>query len=257
MKNSLLILGLVLLATGCSNGLSEIFLTSSADPFSDTPEIRFMDFQGQINLFWKKDDGADSYILLRKSDSAASGFSEIYRGKKNFFEDRNGSTGERYIYRLDKIRGQKRFYGTSYSYGFFSDAAKDQWEDNNCKKNAVELEEDKDANLYFCSFYDGTIILDQDWFYVTIPSHRTAEVTLQDSRQKQGSEYTSFCWSTEDTRPEPLNLKGRIILTNSTGEAKKVYFRIIPNRDFFETDGSESFVKNYRLVLQLITKEST
>ena len=137
MKNSLLILGLVLLVTGCSNGLSEIFLTSSADPFSDTPEIRSMDFQGQINLFWKKDDGADSYILLRKSDSAASGFSEIYRGKKNFFEDRNGSTGERYIYRLDKIRGQKRFYGTSYSYGFFSDAAKDQWEDNNCKKNAV------------------------------------------------------------------------------------------------------------------------
>ena len=59
---------------------------------------------------------------MRSVDQNILSFSCIYEGKDTSYTDTEITSGNRYIYRLDKIRGTKIFEGKTYGYGFSSGA---------------------------------------------------------------------------------------------------------------------------------------
>jgi len=71
-----------------------------------------------VSLTWRKDDGADNYIVMR-SINKENGFSEflqIYHGAELTHIDMNIEVSVTYAYRLDKARGNKIIEGDRYVY---------------------------------------------------------------------------------------------------------------------------------------------
>ncbi len=180
MKKNILLAFVSFVFMSCyNNAFDEILFRTTEDPFDEAPAADSMKEEHKVFLSWTEDAACDEYILMRASDSLILDFKEVYSGTGNSFVDTDTEENALYIYRLDKIRGKKRFTGKSYGYGWWSDCRRDACEPNDEESESVWLKYQKDCNLAFVRYSDGkTAYRDTDWFYVYIPAQRCAEIAI-------------------------------------------------------------------------------
>ncbi|WP_297644906.1 hypothetical protein, partial [uncultured Treponema sp.] len=156
-----------------NNAFNEILFRTTDDPFDDVPATDSLTTEHTVYLSWKEDDAADSFYLMRSFDAISLDWTCIYEGKSTSYTDTGLIDNEKYIYRLDKTRGSKCFEGEKYGYGWSSGTIRDCCESNDAPENAAFLEYDRICNLPCVGFVtDNKEILDEDWFYVTVPPMR-------------------------------------------------------------------------------------
>ena len=169
----------------CQNALSDILLRTTDDPFQDVARAESFKKTNTIYLSWKADEGTDEFVLMRSDDIAIPVFSVVYRGTESAYTERFTSmmiTNDRFLYRLDKMRGPKIFYGEKYTYAVRSGSLlSDAYEYNDTKETATYLEGDCIATMPCYKFTDETLLVDEDWYYVRVPPRRTAFIVLSET----------------------------------------------------------------------------
>ena len=250
---SLSILLSTIFITSCSNLIADVLLRTYDDPFDEVPNADWFSEEKKIVISWTKDEGADEYILLRAEDSVSPQYKQIYRGKGLSFTDTlsNGlNVNQRYLYKLDKIRGTKPFYGQKMAYAYCCDRSRDIYY-NNTEEKKIELTSDIDSlNLYYGRFCDGTVIFEEDYFYVVIPPHRQAELVLEQTAPSMSTQcYINF---TDKGSPEQTFPTGSLKLENRTSEYQIRKIKL--SLDSSCVTGSGLYIVTYNLSLANISK---
>ncbi len=231
-----LLISCIILFFSCNNDMYEYISRTSDDPdVSNAPKVVSYAEKDTIFISWEKDDACDTFILLRASDSLSPSFSEIYRGEELAYTDTDLVSGERYLYRLDKIRGKKYFTSSALGYGICSEMTAEPTDDNNDKEKATILENEYSANLYFARFYDGTEICDYDWYKVSVPPKHTVYVTVTESNLSDTATNTHFMYIVPLYESAVVPQSNAFALKNSSYETEFIYFSLYPNTTSYET----------------------
>ncbi|MBR7064680.1 MAG: hypothetical protein IKI31_06010, partial [Treponema sp.] len=148
----------------CYNGtFNEAIFRTMNDPSDECAKVSFTSKECTIYVSWQKDNGADSFRLMRSIDNTFLNFSCIYEGRNTNYVDSDVIEKTRYVYRLDKIRGSKYYAGKYFSYGFASDCRMDEYENNDTEECATFLESDLICNLPCARFVTkGHEMFDED-----------------------------------------------------------------------------------------------
>ena len=227
---------LLLLLASCKNDLYEYISRTSDDPdISRAPLVVSYAVKDTVFVSWGVDDACDTYVLLRAKDSTPLRFSEIYRGTALAYTDTELISGERYLYRLDKIRGGKYFTSPALGYGVCSEMTAETINDNDAKEKAVLLENEYSANLYFVRFYDGTEICDYDWYKVVIPPKHTVYITVTESNLADTETNTHFMYIVPLYESAVVPQTKSFSLRNANYTAQTMYFALYPNVTSYET----------------------
>ena len=173
----LIALGLVVLFTACENPIGDVLLRTYSDPFDQAPVVDSTKEKEVIHITWDKDDGCDEYILERAEDSTTPHFFEIYRGKELSYVDRGLNVNRKYLYRLNKKRGDMPFNSNKMSYGFCSPKARDKYDNQSDQKPFFLNPDLNELDLYRVVFADGTVLFEEDYYYVRVPARSV--VTIQ------------------------------------------------------------------------------
>lgn len=236
MKNKIFVLLsellFVLCILGCNTNVfqDELFRTTR-DPIDEIPSIDSLSRERTISLSWNEDNGADLFRLMRAADNNNLIFKCVYEGTELNYIDNNLKDNERYIYRLDKIRGEKIFRGKNYAFGYSSVCTEDDCEPNNSKTNATLLDYDLTCNLPCVSYItNNKSDIDCDWFYVIIPPYKNVEIIItQKGLQDNSLHPETYLYLQVDKQTcEKVVQAGAYILSNSGYESKKVFFKIYP-----------------------------
>lgn len=258
IKKLLLLYCMPILFFSCYNSaFDKILFRNTADPFADVPKTDCLETERTIYLSWKEDDSADKFFLMRSFDTVRLSWSCVYEGYETSFTDENLFDNERYIYRLDKTRGQKYFEGKGYGYGWSSGSIRDYCEPNDIKENATFLEYDRICNLPCVGFATGNKeMLDEDWFYVTIPPMRQADIIVG-----QHNLDNSTAGAKTNLRIQVLGFDSQSVrhqvaypIKNTTYETKNFYFKIFPERTSLFSSGKFCTVIEYTVSLNQIVK---
>ncbi len=224
MKKVLVLVSGVLILGGCGNMVYDILARSYEDP--DNFEIRVKSFEREreINCEWDSDERSDEYILMRSEDGKESElkFKEVYRGKRRQYTDKYLKEDKKYLYRLDKVRGKKKFKGRQYYLGVFNGKRRDRFEPNDNEGSATKLDEERSSNVYYYRSWTGIYIEDEDWYEVEIPGFWNASVKLI-----YGYGDTPFIITFSDNSQEehpPSNTK--IVVTNRSKEKQIKRFKV-------------------------------
>lgn len=236
IRKILYLIPLVFIAVSCDNDLYDYISRSSDDPnVSLPPSVISYAEKDTVSVSWSEDESCDAFILLRAKDSPNPMFSEIYRGKQLSYKDMELVSGERYLYRLDKIRGKKYFASSCYSYGICSEITAERTDDNNSEEKAVLLENEYSANLYFVRFYDGKEICDYDWYKVSVPPKHTVHITVTESNLAMTEVNTHFMYIIPLYESMIVPQSKSFSLKNSSYETKIMCFALYPNTTSYET----------------------
>lgn len=257
-KNVLkLIIVYVCMLNSCyNNAFNEILFRNINDPFDDVPKADSLSKEHTVYLSWQEDDAADKYYLMRSFDNT-SNWDCIYTGNETSFIDKELEDNTNYIYRLDKTRGIAYFTGKDYAFGWSSETIRDYCEPNNVLEEATFLEFDRICNLPCVTYQTKQkTFLDEDWFYVTIPPTRTAEIIISQKNL------------INTTEGAPTNLKIQILeessnsvkhqkahqIKNPSNKTKSFYFKIFPETTGLFSSGTVSTVIEYTVSLNQIIK---
>ncbi len=250
-------LGVILIISvfvSCREGLLTDMERVIEDPVVVRPGVDSFSEEGVIKISWEEDLGADEYVLYRAVDTAVPVYGIIYRGSNLLFEDRGVETGNRYLYTLAKIRGERVFGPSGASLGAESGIVLDEYEDNGTKEKATLLEWDLQSNLYYYQSYGEEKIEDYDWYRVEVPPRRKAMVVVTQDGLNSGDSswiifylegHTSFTVTNGDA----------VEIPNYNYETKELYFCISPRASGFVTDltkGGGGFI-TYTVSLSQIT----
>jgi hypothetical protein len=238
-----------------NNTFESILFRTTEDPFEDVPLADSLTLEHTVYLSWKEDKGADIFRLMRSNDNTELSFTCIYEGKEKQWKDTNLTNGCRYIYRLDKTRGNQYFQGQTYAYGFSSDCRKDIYECNDTEQEATLLEYDRICNLPCIRYTTGKKeVIDCDWFYVTIPPRRAADIIVN-----QHSLSTNPDGTPTKLRIQIAGFESNIVLqqkayiiNNTSYETKNYYFKIYPETTEFFSQGNGYAVIEYTVSLNQI-----
>ena len=214
------------------NTFQDIIFRPIDDPFQDVPVADSLSLEGTVYLSWESDECSDIYILQRSIDSASLNFTTVYEGTGTSYTDSNLTTDYRYVYRLNKTRGSKIFYGENYAYGFCSSLRADSFEDNNDEKSATVLDYDRICNLPCAKFItDSYSLIDEDWFSITIPPVRTAEIIVSQSGlvNSTAGSATALLVQVSGFSAQAVLQQTGIQISNPSTEIKTFYFKIYPN----------------------------
>lgn len=258
IKNVVLVLILSLSFSSCyNNAFNEILFRTTADPFYDVPETDCLTKEHTVYLKWKEDPGADCYYLMRSFDSRLLEWSCVYEGKEACYTDTDLLDNEKYIYRLDKSRGTKRFEGKEYGYGWSSETVRDECESNDVMEDATFLEYDRICNLPCAGFVtENKAFLDEDWFYVSVPPMRQADIIVGQHNLETAPDGAVTNLRIQLSGLESQSVKHRVAypIKNSSYETKIFYFRIYPERTSLSSGSSFSTVIEYTVSLNRIIK---
>lgn len=248
----------LILSSCMNNSYEEILFRTLDDPFYDVPETDFLTLENTVYLSWKSDDACDAYYLMRSLDNSTPDFECIYSGKNLTFTDTNVDNEDRYLYRLDKKRGEKIFTGLIYSYAYASGTRKDTSESNNNEETATHLEYDLSCNLHCIQFVYGSLLYkDCDWFYVEVPPNRTAEIIIKQenylSNTTDGA-LTKLKYLVSGSSEDSVLQNYGIPLSNTSYETKKIYFRITADTTGLLTQAGSACIINYQISLNKIYK---
>lgn len=223
------------LFASCENDLYDYITRTSEDPdVSNPPTVVSYAEKDTIFISWKEDAACDAYVLLRAKDSPNLRFSEIYRGTDITYTDKKLVSGERYLYKLDKIRGKKYFNSDGVSYGICSEITAEPTDDNNTKEKAALLENEYSANLYYVRFYDGTEFCDYDWYKVAVPAKHTVYITVTESNLAETETNTHFMYIEPLYESVVVPQSKSFALKNTSYETKYMSFSIFPNVTSYE-----------------------
>ena len=223
----LLIIVIVIFNGACGTGVYEIVSRDQRDPDNFYVNVDSFSEENVIKCIWEEDERCDKYILMRSEDKNVLKFKEVYNGEGTEYEDRVLKEDTRYIYRLDKIRGKKRFLGNIHYMGIYSKQVKDVYEPNDRKEKAVLLQNDIQGNVYYYRSHEGTVLEDEDWYKVRIPAKRQATIAIvYDAANLPFIITKPYNGSSE----KPANNVG-IIIKNDTDVEKELSFKISLDRN--------------------------
>lgn len=252
MKKILLAIILSFLFASCKNGFYDILARTTDDPFSTTPSISSFEAIDTIKASWEPDDGADTFILMRAINDATLNYEEVYRGTDCSFVDTLVEDGTLYRYRLDKIRGQERFYGSIPGLGVASPIAEAVLYDNSIQCKAYELTYKYTSSCYYYKFDDDTLLYNYDWYKVEVPAMRKAVITISET----GSN-SSFCYLIPGSvKATKLINKTSFYVYNNKLTPQYKYFAIFANPSEFITQTSiGGDIRSYTIELTEITSQ--
>lgn len=258
IKLILLLFYLPLAFCSCYNSaFDEAVFRNINDPFDDTPKTDSLAKEHTVYISWKADDASDRFYLMKSFDTVTLCWSCIYEGNETTFTDINLSDNERYIYRLDKKRGNKYFTGKNYGYGWSSGSVRDYCESNDIKEKATFLEYDRICNLTCAGFITkNKEILDEDWFYVTIPPMRQADIVVGQHNLDNSSvgARTNLRIQVSGFDSQNINHQVAYPIQNTGYETKNFYFKIFPERTSLSSENSFCTVIEYTVSLNQIIK---
>lgn len=240
------------------NDFEEALFRTNSDPFQDVPVIDSLKTENTVYLSWSEDIASDKFYLMRAEDSDTLEFKCIYEGTSTSFVDSALAEFSRYVYRLDKIRGQKKFYGNTYAFGYASSVRKDENECNDVESQASFLEYDLVCNLPCVRYISKTEpVIDEDWFFVEIPPLRSASIVLNQTagldNQSTGSD-TQLMLLVKGT--EPISVKQNVenLISNPTYSTRKMYFKVYPTTTGLFSADSYTAVIEYTISLKQVFK---
>lgn len=244
----------------CTNEPSLMLLRAYDDPYDDIARAECFKKENTIYLSWREDAGADEYVLMRADDIMPYGFKEVYRGNGLEYEDtfNEAVTNERYLYRLDKRRGNRMFEGRELTRAVraveFGGA--DAYGSNDREESAVRLESDRLDVLPCWRFSDGALYTDVDWYYVVLEARRKATIVLEETTggksYAEGSPTPFRCIVAGGTEKE-LNNKSAFAIVNERDEVRKIPFRLYADTTQLFRLGAGCEVLSYTLSLKAIT----
>ena len=240
------------------NMYEEILFRTMEDPFSDVPKTNSLSKENTIYLLWEEDDASDCFFLMRALDNEELNFTCIYEGTETSYVDTNLDEQTRYVYRLDKQRGNKRFIGESYAFGYASTCRNDGCENNDNETVATLLTHDFNCNLpCVCYTTENKVVIDEDWFYIEVPPRRKVDIIINQegiSQESNNSELTSTNLFFQVVGKEPISVKQNksILIENTELITKYFYFRVYPNTTSLFASGSFQTVIVYNISLNKI-----
>lgn len=254
----LLIIEILTLSSCMNNSFEELLFRNKEDPFFDVPVVDFLTLENTVYINWKEDDACDSFFLMRSRDKLNPDFSCIYSGREISFTDRDLDTEGRYLYRLDKKRGDKIFIGNTYSYAYASGTRKDSSESNDTEIKATHLVYDLECNLPCIQYeYGSYLYKDCDWFYVEVPPMRTVEIIIKQLdhlSNTMDNAPTKLKYLVPGNSEQTILQNSGIPLSNTSYEQKKIYFRIAADTTGLLTASGSACVINYQISLNKIYK---
>ena len=242
----------------CHNSaFNEELFRNPNDPFDDVPKADSLAAEHTVFLSWEEDDASDMFYLMRSPDKVPLSWNCIYEGCGSSFTDSNFSDSERYVYRLDKSRGQKYFSGTQYAFGWSSESIRDYCEPNDVRANATFLECDRICSLVCVRFVtDNKEFLDEDWFYVTVPPMRQADIVVGQHNLDNSTAGAKTNLRIQVSGFESQSVKHLVAcpIQNTSYETKTFYFKIFPERTSLFTEGSFCTAIEYTVSLNQLIK---
>ena len=240
-----LILCSLLIFSGCGNGIYEIVARDQGDPDTFYLKVESFSEENVIRCSWAKDERSDKYIVMRSEDREPLYFEKVYEGEGTRYEDAVLKEDTRYLYRLDKVRGKKGFTGKTHYMGIYSKQVKDVYEPKDKKENAVLLESDKQANVYYYRSTEGTILEDEDWYKVRVPARRQAKITIIYDAVNQPFIITKP-YNGEEERPAT---NSAVEIKNNTDGEKELRFKISLDKNIVVSGSAGGVYYSYTLRL--------
>ena len=240
-----LILCSLLIFSGCGNGIYEIVTRDQGDPDTFYLKVESFSEENVIRCSWAKDERSDKYIVMRSEDREPLRFEKVYEGEGTTYEDAVLKEDTRYLYRLDKVRGKKGFTGKTHYMGIYSKQVKDVYEPNDKKENAVLLESDRQANVYYYRSTEGTILEDEDWYKVRVPARRQAKITIIYDAVNQPFIITKP-YNGEEERPAT---NSAVEIKNNTDGEKELRFKISLDKNIVVSGSAGGVYYSYTLRL--------
>lgn len=259
MKKCFLLLSLCVIFLSCENNAfyNEMFRTTE-DPFDDVPKSNSLILDNSVYLEWENDPAADIYELYRSSDGINLSFNLVYRGTNLYYIDEKLPENDRYIYRLDKIRGKKHFVGTKYAFGYSSTARGDSCENNDKEERATFLESDLTCNLPCVRYItNNEEKLDVDWFYIELPARRTAYIVIKQKRfaELAPGASTDLLFKLPGEESRSVKQGDEIPIENKEFESRIIKFEILPDTtNLFTVETSHSTVITYDITYNQFRK---
>ena len=218
--------------SGCGIGLLSDMSRSLDDPVVREPDAESFVTENTITVRWEEDAGTDEFVLFRAVDSISPSYEIVYRGTSLEYADSGLDDGDRYLYALGNTRGTRLFGPSGAVLGVGSDVRRDEYEPNDERESATELSTDLTANIFFFSAYSGATAEDLDWYVVTVPPQRQANIVLV-QRNLVGSGFSYMDIYIENESVEPITSGSAIAVPNYEFIEKEIRFRISPNAQRF------------------------
>jgi hypothetical protein len=236
------------LMCSCGDGFLPDAGRALGDPAVVAPAVTSFVKENYVEVSWPQDANADHYILQRAQDSATPIYAEIYTGSGTAYEDANCTDQGRYLYRMIRTRGTKSFGPSDAVMGVASAVSRDALEPNDSESEATTLTSTLAANLYYYSSVvqqNGAPMVEQDvdWYSVSIPPHRKANIVVTQDGLQGGSTNTWMYFYLKGANPAQIVNNQAIVITNySDVSAMTFLFKIYPIPSSFAVNGGGSLI---------------
>jgi len=246
------------LLSSCGDGLLREMSRTLGDPAVALPVVSSFVVENRITLSWTSDANADQYVLQKALDAASPVYSVAYSGTARQFDDLNCTDQGRYLYRLAKTRGGKTFGPWDAVLGIGSAVCRDALEPNDAESAATPLTSTLAANLYYYSSIaqqNGAPFVQQDvdWYSVSVPPHRQANIVVTQDGLSGGSVNTWMHFYQKGMNPVQIVNNQAIAVKNSSDTATQTFFfKIYPIPTFFPSNGGGSLI-TYAVSLNSMT----
>lgn len=242
-----LLISLLFILISCDNALFNLIKRPQKDPELFELKVDSFTKQYEIHCSWEADELADKYILMRSEDNPKLNFEEVYFGKSLSYNDSNLKDNTKYIYRLDKLRGEKRFIGKKHYLGIYGDKVEDTYEPNDKVETATYLEKAKQGNLYYYTSAKGIQVSDIDWYRVRIKANR--QVSLSLTYDASTPNFKVILPPNGEEKTPGNNVAFQI--RNDTEQEKEFYFSVGLDKGQFSSTGASIF---YTYTLKLLSE---
>ncbi|QOW61618.1 hypothetical protein [Treponema pedis] len=232
---------IILLFSGCGKGIYGIISRSQKDPEDFSMKVESFLAEREIKCSWEEDERCDKYILMRSEDRPELKFKEVYAGEGEGYTDKWLREGERYIYRLDKVRGKVKFKGNVHYMGIYGKEVEDEYEPNNEREQAVKLINDKQGNVYYYRSYEGVVLEDEDWYKIELPGKWKAVITIVYDASNQPFVIT-LPYNGKKERPAT---NGTVEIRNDFDEAKYMRFKVSLDKNIVTSGGASGAFYTY------------
>jgi len=246
-----------LLAASCGGGLLSELGRPLGDPSTAAPAVASFIAENRVEVSWPVDVNTDQFILERAADAAALSFQAVYTGTDTTYTDTQCSDQERYLYRLTRTRGTRSFGPSEAVMGVASSVCRDSLEPNDQEAAATPLGSTLAANLYYyCSLAQpaGVSLVQQDvdWYAVSVPAHRQANIVVTQGSLAGGSVSTWMYFYLKGANPVQIVNNQAIPLPNYADQAVSFRFKVYPVPSSFTVGGGGSLI-TYTISLNSIT----
>ena len=252
----LIICTLLLLTISCTNGDFSELLRSYDDPFDETTAADCYTQSCTVKLSWSSDECADTFILMRAVDDGTENFRQIYSGTGTSYSDEFylPDDQKRFIYRLDKTRGNRRFNGSECVCAVVSATLHDTHEPNNTIEKAIELERIINATMPCSQFnYKGKSFGDEDWYYIRLKPLCTASILFIQAGNNNSVPECDFMYMEQGGEIKPLWHNDKFTVSNTSLVSRNIYFKIMPDMTKLFSGSAGTAVPAYTLQ---VTEES-